>query len=141
MPLTVACQAPRGAATATTSPTALPSSAEPSGEVGETVPGPPTALTSTFIDCAGVGLDVDDGADADHVAATPLDDLRPVEPGAQRADARLEQALLVLGGVVLEVLGEVAELARLLDRLDDLGAARALELLELGAQRLGLLRR
>ena len=63
-----------------------------------------------------------------------------VEPVAERADARLEQALLVLGGVVLEVLGEVAELAGLLDRGDDLGAPRALELLELGPQRLGLLR-
>ena len=63
-----------------------------------------------------------------------------VEPRAQRADARLEQALLVLRGVVLEVLGEVAELARRLDRGDDLGAARPLELLELDPQRLGLLR-
>src|SRR5262249_38814707 len=62
-----------------------------------------------------------------------------VEPRPQRADARLEQALLVLRRVVLEVLGEVAELARLLDRGDDLGAARALELGELLAQRLRLL--
>ena len=63
-----------------------------------------------------------------------------VESRPQRADARLEEALLVLRRVVLEVLGQVAELARFLDRRDDLLAARALELLELGPQRLGLLR-
>ena len=60
---------------------------------------------------------------------------------AQRADARLEEALLVLRRVVLEVLREVAELARRLDRGDDGGAARALELGELLAQRVRLLRR
>src|SRR5215210_665398 len=45
----VADQAPRGAETSTTSPTFLPRTAAPSGEVGETVPAPPTALTSTVI--------------------------------------------------------------------------------------------
>src|SRR5439155_261061 len=44
----VARQAPRGASTSTDSPSLWPSSAEPSGEVGETVPLPPTALTSTL---------------------------------------------------------------------------------------------
>ena len=44
---TVAFHAPRGAATSTVSPTLRPSSAEPSGDVGETVPEPPTALIST----------------------------------------------------------------------------------------------
>ena len=88
---------------------------------------------------AGIGLDVDDRADADRVARRLLDDLGAVEPRAQRADAGLEQPLLVLRGVVLEVLGEIAELARLLDRRDDLLAARAFELGELLAERVGLL--
>ncbi len=81
---------------------------------------------------------LDDRADPDLLARALLDDAREVEARAQRTDARLEQPLLVLGGVVLEVLGEVAELARLLDRGDDLLAARALELGELEPQRLGL---
>src|SRR5205823_5926605 len=85
-------------------------------------------------------LDLDDRADPDLVAARVVDDLGMVEPRAKRADARLEHSLLVLRGVVLEVLGEVAELPRLLDRGDDLGAARPLELRELAAQRLRLFR-
>src|SRR5581483_534286 len=64
-------------------------------------------------------LDLDDRADADLLAARLGDDLRTVEPRTQRADPSLEQALLVLRRVVLEVLREVAELARLLDRGDD----------------------
>jgi hypothetical protein len=42
--------------------------------------------------------------------------------------------LLVLGRVVLEVLGQVAEAARGLDRLDDLDALRSLELGQLGLE-------
>ena len=42
-------QEPRGACTSTVSPGFRPSSAEPSGEVGDTVPEPPTALISTVI--------------------------------------------------------------------------------------------
>jgi len=49
MRLIVARQAPFGALTSTVSPTLRPSSADPSGEVGETEPVPPTALTSTLI--------------------------------------------------------------------------------------------
>src|SRR5262249_55557832 len=45
----VARQAPRGACTSTVSPRLCPRSAAPSGEVGETVPAPPTALTSTVL--------------------------------------------------------------------------------------------
>ena len=137
IPVMVACQAPCGAATSTVSPSLWPSSAAPSGEVGETVPEPPTALTSTVIvrplpststtepmpTCVGSGLG---------------DDLGAVEAGAQCANPRLEQALLVLRCVVLEVLGEVAELAGLGDRLHDLAAARAFELGQLRPQRFGL---
>ena len=103
------------------------------------MPEPPTALISTVSFWPAVALDVDDRADPDGVGVRVLDDLGAVEPGAQRADARLEQALLVLRRVVLEVLGQVAELARLLDRRDDLGSPRTFELRELLAQRRSLL--
>src|SRR5258708_628409 len=89
---------------------------------------------------ASLVLDLDEGADAHLVAARLFDDLGVVEPGAQRPDARLEEALLVLCGVVLEVLGQVAELARLLDRGDHLLATRPFELGYLRPQRLRLLR-
>src|SRR5207244_11846448 len=86
-------------------------------------------------------LDLDDGADPDLVATRIVDDLCVVEPCAKRADARLEHALLVLRRVVLEVLGEIAELARLLDRGHDFGAARPREVGELVAYGFGLLPR
>src|SRR5581483_5218512 len=83
---------------------------------------------------AGVRLHVDDRADPDLVRGGLLDDLGGVEARPQRADARLEQPLLVLRGVVLEVLRQVAELARLLDRRNGLGAPRAFKLRELLVQ-------
>src|SRR6185437_9146393 len=90
---------------------------------------------------ARIVLDLDDRADADRAARSDLDDLGAVQARPQRPDARLEQTLLVLGGVVLEVLGQVAELARLRDRSDDLLTPGPLELGELLAQRVGLLLR
>ncbi len=65
---------------------------------------------------------------------------RMVEALAQRPDPGLEEALLVLRRVVLEVLGEISELARSLDRLHGSLATRALELCELCLQRLALVR-
>ena len=59
---------------------------------------------------------------------------RVIEALAQRADTRLEKPLLVLRRVVLEVLGEVAELAGRLDRLHGRLALRPLELGELGLE-------
>src|SRR5262249_38722741 len=53
----------------------------------------------------------------------------------QGPDPRLEQALLVLRGVVLEVLRQVAVLSRRLDRLDDRAPPWPLELSELGLER------
>ena len=74
------------------------------------------------------------GADADAAGSgRVVHDSRSVEAGAQAPDAALEHALLVLGGVVLEVLGESPK-PRGRDRLDDLGAPRALELGELGLE-------
>ena len=63
-----------------------------------------------------------------------LDDLRVVEPVAKNRDPALEQALLVLGRVVLEVLRQVAVGTRDLDRLHDLRAPRPFELGQLGDQ-------
>src|SRR3990170_6650780 len=63
---------------------------------------------------AGLVLDLDERADLDPAARggrVLVDDDRVVEAAAQDRDPALEQALLVLGGGVLEVLGEVAELA------------------------------
>src|SRR5687767_3032325 len=57
-----------------------------------------------------------------------------VEPVAKDHDPALEQALLVLRGVVLEVLRQVAVGASGADRLDHLPAPRALELRELGGE-------
>ena len=68
------------------------------------------------------------------VVGVVLDRDRVVEALPQLADARLEQTLLVLRRVVLEVLGQVAERARHLDRLDRRLRLRPLELGELGLQ-------
>src|SRR5437764_10936448 len=57
-----------------------------------------------------------------------------VETRTQRPDARLEQALLVLGRVVLEVLRQVTMLSRRLDRLDDRLTPRAFKLCKLGRE-------
>ena len=65
---------------------------------------------------------------------------RVIEAIAQRADTRLEQALLVLRRVVLEVLGEVTELAGRLDRLHGRLALRPFELGELGLEGGALIR-
>ena len=62
------------------------------------------------------------------------DDDGPVEPVAQHPDPPLEQALLVLRGVVLEVLREIAEAARGRDCLDGLRAARPFQLCEFGLE-------
>ena len=70
-----------------------------------------------------------------------LDGDRMIQALAQGADPRLEQSLLVLRSVVLEVLREVAELARGLDRLDRLLAPRAFQLGQLGLESGALLER
>ena len=59
-----AAQEPRGASTSTVSPTEAPSSARPSGESGDTAPGPPTLDTSTSIRSSGASSSstIDPGA-------------------------------------------------------------------------------
>src|SRR5918999_89411 len=65
-----------------------------------------------------------------------LDDLGIAEHALERADTRLHQGLLVLGGVVLGVLADVAVLARRLQALGDVRPARRGELVELALQTL-----
>jgi hypothetical protein len=80
-------------------------------------------------------LDGDAGADTDLAAPSVLfDHDRSLQAVAEDRDPPLEEPLLVLRRVVLEVLGEIAEAARGLDRLDDLGALRPLELGQLGLE-------
>ena len=67
--------------------------------------------------------DGDDRARADDAGLGRLDDLGVLEDRLELADAALHVALLVLGGVVVAVLGEVAELAGPLDLLGHLDAA------------------
>ena len=77
----------------------------------------------------------DDRARADHAGRRRLDDLGVLEDRLELADAALHVALLVLGGVVVAVLGQVAQLAGALDLRGDLEAApRRGEVVELGPQ-------
>ncbi len=75
------------------------------------------------------------------VVRVVVDDRGPRDPRLELGDPRLEEALLVLGRVVLEVLGQVAEPAGRRDRLDRSRPARPLELRELGLEGLHLLAR
>ena len=79
-------------------------------------------------------LDLDLRSDGHRVVGRGalVQDHRALEPVSQHRDPTLEQALLVLCGVVLEVLRKVAEAASRRDRLDGFGPARALELCQLG---------
>ena len=63
-----------------------------------------------------------------------LADGRVAQQLGELADARLDLALLVFGGVVAAVLLEVALFAGGLDLLGDVGARGTAQLLELGAQ-------
>ena len=134
----VARQEPRGASISTSSPSALPSTARPTGDSGET---PPTLEISTVISSPSsrfrstVGADGDDAARRRRVL---VDHLGVLEPRAEDRDPPLEQPLLVLRRVVLEVLGEVAVTARRRDRLDDRLPLRPFELRELGLELLAL---
>src|SRR6188768_57438 len=88
-------------------------------------------------------LDVDRRPDPDLAARGRrlVDDDRAVQAIANRPDPGFEQTLVVLRGVVLEVLGQVAERPGRRDRLDDLLAARPLQLGELRLEPLLLGRR
>src|SRR3712207_6318506 len=76
---------------------------------------------------------VDDRADPHDVRVEVggVDDRRRAQALLDLGDPLLELSLLVLGVVVLGVLGDVPELASLLDALGDLAALGRLEVLEL----------
>ena len=78
--------------------------------------------------------DGDDAAGTDDAVARRGDDLGVLEQVLELADAALHVALLVLGGVVVAVLGQVAELAGSFDLAGDLDATTCREVLELGLQ-------
>ena len=69
--------------------------------------------------------------------AAGVDDLRGAELALDLADAPFDEALLLARGVILGVLRKIAVAARLGDGLDDIRARFGLQLLQLGAQRLG----
>ena len=71
---------------------------------------------------------------ADAAVGAALDDLGRLEQVLELADAALHVALLVLGGVVVAVLAEVAHQAGRLDLLRDLDPPTGREVVELGLQ-------
>src|SRR5581483_5448676 len=81
-------------------------------------------------------LDMDPDADADGLGVELLlvDDGRAADALLELRDALLEQGLLVLGVVVLGVLHDVAELARLLDARGNLAALGGRQVSELLAE-------
>ena len=63
-----------------------------------------------------------------------FDDLGVLEDVLELADPALHVPLLVLGGVVVAVLGQIAELAGALDLLGDLDPPAGGEIVEFGGQ-------
>src|SRR6185369_232263 len=85
-------------------------------------------------------LEIDRRAEDDAAAGVEgrrVDDLRRRELALDLGDATFDEALLVLGGLVLGVLRDVAVRARLGDRLDRGVALDRLQAVELFAQLLG----
>ena len=78
--------------------------------------------------------DRDDRSDADDTIVHFVDDFCVLEDRLQLADPAFHVTLLVLGGVVVAVLGEVAELPGPLDRLGDLDASACGEVFVFGLQ-------
>ena len=122
---------PRGTSTVTTSLRLRPIRALPIGDSFESFCSSGSASVEPTIwnFCESpdfLVFDVDDRADRDLVGADFLlvDDRGPAQPLFELGDPPLEQRLLVLGVVVLGVLGDVAELARLLDPRRDFAPFR-----------------
>ena len=127
---------PLGSDTETSSPRLWPMSALPTGDSLESLSGGAASAEPTIVNfrlAALLVLDVDGDADADDVVGelADVDDLRGAQALLELGDPLLEHRLLVLGVVVLGVLRDVAELARLLDPLGHLAALLGLQLLEL----------
>ena len=64
--------------------------------------------------------DGDDGSGRDHALDGVVHDLGVVQDRLQRPDPTLHVALLVLGGVIVAVLGQISQLPGALDRLGHL---------------------
>ena len=138
---------PRGTGTVTVSPRLWPSRALPTGDSFESLLSAGSA--SAEPDDAELGglvgllvLHVDGHAHADDVGVHVLvvDHAGAAELVLEVADLLLEHGLLVLGVVVLGVLGDVAELASLLDPLGHLAPAIGAQVLDLGLELLEALR-
>ena len=117
---------PRGAATSTVSPFLRPMIALPTGDSFESLfadgsaSAEPTMWYSTRLVRLHVAQpDLRPDRDLARLDLLLRDDARVREPLLEHGDARLEMRLLVLGGVVLRVLGDVAELARDADAVGD----------------------
>ena len=130
--------APAGAATSTVSPFLWPIRARPTGDSLESRPGSRVGFGRSD-DLVGVGVAVVDVLDA-HLRSDRHDvggDVLGVDhPGRPKLflearDPMLQQRLLVLGVVVLGVLGDVSELARLPDPISNLATPGCFEFFDL----------
>ena len=129
---------PRGTSTVTTSPRLWPTSALPIGDSLESLSsvGSASAEPTIWNFCESPDFwsltwtltptETDVGVDV-----LLVDHGRAPQPLLELRDPLLEHRLLVLGVVVLGVLGDVAELARLLDPLGDLAPLHGRQVLEL----------
>ena len=134
--ITRAVQGPFGACTSNGVADLRADERRPERRVGRHAPGDARDLDLEA--AAALVLHLDHRADADDAVLGLLDDDGVLDSMAQDRDPPLEQALLVLGVVIREVLGEVAEAARGCDRLDELRPLRAFQLGELRGQRIAL---
>src|SRR5207302_4536164 len=103
----------------------------PLGRVGSGRPDDAVALLGS-----AVLVEAHRAAEPHHAAGRAgLDDPVVLDDLLQLLDPALDEALLVLGRVILEVLGEIAELARALDLLDDVRPPDPGQLIQLGPDR------
>ena len=129
---------PRGTSTLTTSLRLWPISALPIGDSLESLCSSGSASVEPTIwnfcespDFWSLTWTIEPKLDLVGADFLLVDHGRAAQPLLELGDPLLEQRLLVLGVVVLGVLGDVAELARLLDPLGDLAPFRGREVLDL----------
>ena len=122
---------PRGTSTVTTSLRLWPISALPIGDSLESLCSGGSASAEPTIwnfcespDFWSLTWTTEPNATSSVSSCLLVDHGRAAQPLLELGDPLLEQRLLVLGVVVLGVLRDVAELARLLDPLGDLAALR-----------------
>ena len=91
--------------------------------------------TMTSSSASTVDLVPDGRADHDDAVRAAGGDDRGPQPPLELADATLEERLLVASGLVVRVLAQVAELAGVLDALDDLRSLHGRQERQLGLER------